>query len=293
MVEDAPDGEVTKEEFDRALEQAAAQHRASRGPASPTTRSTRRFATPRVRPAARRWIARRGRRARHHGLRPRGHEPAGADQRAELRRPEGVRAVPRSRLGFTPRRTRSSASSCCCSATSSRSTVIPDGAERLGRGDRGLLRAPTRRSSAARDARRAPDRQQGQAKVSRRRPCSSGRLPGELEEGRGAFSTEDATKDSGGLVEGVTAGQSEPALEEQLFAADEGELVGPFERASGLLPDPGRRRSRPRRPRRSTEVSEQIEQQLVQAQAAGARPAIPGGLRGEVDVADLLRRRAI
>jgi len=42
------------------------------------------------------------------------------------------------------------------------------------------------------------------------------------------FSTEDATKDKGGLIEGVTQGQSEPALEEQLFSAPEGELVGPF-----------------------------------------------------------------
>ena len=43
------------------------------------------------------------------------------------------------------------------------------------------------------------------------------------------FSTEEATKDVGGLVEGVAAGQSEPALEEQIFSAAEGELVGPFE----------------------------------------------------------------
>jgi foldase protein PrsA len=42
------------------------------------------------------------------------------------------------------------------------------------------------------------------------------------------FSTEDATKDKGGLIQGVTHGQSEPALEEQLFSAPEGELVGPF-----------------------------------------------------------------
>ena len=42
------------------------------------------------------------------------------------------------------------------------------------------------------------------------------------------YSTEDATKDKGGLITGVTAGQSEPALEQQLFAAPEGELVGPF-----------------------------------------------------------------
>ena len=54
------------------------------------------------------------------------------------------------------------------------------------------------------------------------------------------FSTEDATKDVGGLVEGVTEGESEPALAEQIFSAAEGELVGPFKGGDGLLPDPGR-----------------------------------------------------
>jgi foldase protein PrsA len=42
------------------------------------------------------------------------------------------------------------------------------------------------------------------------------------------YSTDKATKDSGGLRAGVAEGQSEPALEEEIFSAAEGELIGPF-----------------------------------------------------------------
>ena len=77
------------------------------------------------------------------------------------------------------------------------------------------------------------------------------------------YSTEDATKDIGGLIEGVTMGQSEPVLEEQLFAADRGRARRPVQGANGLLPDPGRE-DHPRQTTPIAEVSEQIQQQLVQ-----------------------------
>ena len=47
------------------------------------------------------------------------------------------------------------------------------------------------------------------------------------------FSTDEATKSTGGLREGVTQGQNEPALDEAIFSADEGTLVGPIEGESG------------------------------------------------------------
>ncbi|MGH2951302.1 MAG: peptidyl-prolyl cis-trans isomerase, partial [Solirubrobacterales bacterium] len=47
-------------------------------------------------------------------------------------------------------------------------------------------------------------------------------------------SIDEATKRSGGLREGVVQGQSEEALDEQIFAAPEGELVGPFETQAGF-----------------------------------------------------------
>jgi parvulin-like peptidyl-prolyl isomerase len=48
------------------------------------------------------------------------------------------------------------------------------------------------------------------------------------------YSVDEATKGTGGLREAVVAGQSEPALDEQIFGATEGELVGPFETAAGF-----------------------------------------------------------
>src|SRR5688500_12331728 len=47
------------------------------------------------------------------------------------------------------------------------------------------------------------------------------------------FSTAE-TKADGGLREGVVEGQDDPALEEEIFSAPEGELVGPFENESGF-----------------------------------------------------------
>jgi foldase protein PrsA len=48
------------------------------------------------------------------------------------------------------------------------------------------------------------------------------------------FSIDEATKSTGGLREAVVEGQSEPALDEQIFNAAEGELVGPFETDAGF-----------------------------------------------------------
>ncbi|MQA74255.1 MAG: hypothetical protein GEU88_07955 [Solirubrobacterales bacterium] len=47
------------------------------------------------------------------------------------------------------------------------------------------------------------------------------------------YSIDDATRTSGGLRQGVVAGQSEPALDEQIFGATEGQLVGPFKTDAG------------------------------------------------------------
>jgi parvulin-like peptidyl-prolyl isomerase len=48
------------------------------------------------------------------------------------------------------------------------------------------------------------------------------------------FSTDDATKDSGGLRENVVEGEGDPAFDEAVFGAEEGELVGPFETEQGF-----------------------------------------------------------
>jgi foldase protein PrsA len=47
------------------------------------------------------------------------------------------------------------------------------------------------------------------------------------------FSTDRATKNSGGLRQGVAKGQSEPAVEQQIFSAPTGQLVGPIKGQAG------------------------------------------------------------
>jgi parvulin-like peptidyl-prolyl isomerase len=48
------------------------------------------------------------------------------------------------------------------------------------------------------------------------------------------FSTDEATANAGGLRQGVVEGQNEPELDEAIFAATEGELVGPLETDRGF-----------------------------------------------------------
>lgn len=47
------------------------------------------------------------------------------------------------------------------------------------------------------------------------------------------FSSDEATRNSGGLREGVVEGQSEPELDDAIFSAPEGELVGPVDTEQG------------------------------------------------------------
>ncbi len=47
------------------------------------------------------------------------------------------------------------------------------------------------------------------------------------------YSTDKATKSNGGLRKGVAKGQSEPALDAQIFSAPTGQLVGPFKGQAG------------------------------------------------------------
>ncbi len=48
------------------------------------------------------------------------------------------------------------------------------------------------------------------------------------------FSTDEATKELGGLRPGVAPGQNEPVLDEAIFSAAEGEVVGPIETETGF-----------------------------------------------------------
>ena len=104
------------------------------------------------------------------------------------------------------------------------------------------------------------------------------------------FSIDEATQSTGGLREAVVQGQSEPALDEQIFSAPEGELVGPFESDAGLLRDPGR----VDHPGADDDVRRGPGADPAdpgRRPPAGARAVVPGGFPGEVDGAHGLRRR--
>jgi hypothetical protein len=47
------------------------------------------------------------------------------------------------------------------------------------------------------------------------------------------YSTDKATNNNGGLRQGVTQGQSEPAADAQIFSAPQGQLIGPFKGQAG------------------------------------------------------------
>ena len=78
------------------------------------------------------------------------------------------------------------------------------------------------------------------------------------------YSQDQASKDRGGLLEDVVEGQGDPQLDEQVFSAAEGELVGPFETDRGFylieVVD-----STPASTQSLEQASPTIEQQLVAA----------------------------
>ncbi len=76
------------------------------------------------------------------------------------------------------------------------------------------------------------------------------------------FSEDQASKDRGGLLEGLVQGQGDPQLETEAFAAPEGEIVGPFKTDRGFyviqVTAINEAATQP-----LDEVREMIEQQLV------------------------------
>lgn len=78
------------------------------------------------------------------------------------------------------------------------------------------------------------------------------------------YSIDEATKATGGLREAVVAGQSEPQLDSQIFSATEGELVGPFKTDSGYYVISVEKVT-PGQTTPLADVSDQIKQTLVSA----------------------------
>ena len=77
------------------------------------------------------------------------------------------------------------------------------------------------------------------------------------------YSTDKATKANGGLREDVAKGQSEPALDDQIFSATPGQLVGPFKGQAGyylIEVD----KVTPEQVTPLSKIEDQIKQQLAQ-----------------------------
>ena len=77
------------------------------------------------------------------------------------------------------------------------------------------------------------------------------------------YTTDEATQNSGGFRPAVARGQDLPALEEQIFTAAQGELVGPFE-VEGTFDLIQVKKSTPAKTTTLDQASKQIEQQLGQ-----------------------------
>ena len=103
------------------------------------------------------------------------------------------------------------------------------------------------------------------------------------------YSIDEATKSTGGLRQGVVAGQSEPALDEQIFGAAEGELVGPFETDAGFYVIQVEKVT-PAATQPLTDVSEQIRQTLAAQRQQEIATQLPDRLPDEVGRAHVLRR---
>ena len=78
------------------------------------------------------------------------------------------------------------------------------------------------------------------------------------------FSTDEATRDSGGLREAVVQGQSEGIVDQQIFAAPTGELIGPFGSEQGFYVIQVERVT-PAQATPLSEATETIRQTLVSA----------------------------
>jgi foldase protein PrsA len=79
------------------------------------------------------------------------------------------------------------------------------------------------------------------------------------------YSTDKATKTNGGLRKGVAQGQSEPTLDQQIFSAPTGQLVGPFKGQAGYYVIEVDKVT-PATVTPLSQVESQIKQQLVQGE---------------------------
>ncbi len=81
------------------------------------------------------------------------------------------------------------------------------------------------------------------------------------------YSTDPTTKSTGGLRQGVSTGQSEPALDDQVFSAPVGQLVGPFQGQNGYYLIEVQKITPAKTTPLDKQASDQIKQQLASVES--------------------------
>jgi parvulin-like peptidyl-prolyl isomerase len=267
VVEDAPDGEITQEDFDQALEQAASNLGLNQVPAedNPQYEQVEQAALAQL--IQTRWI--RGEAAE------RGIEPADRDIDQQLdqiiqTQLGGQQAYERflRESAYTEEDVREVAEITLLS-TRIQQESVPTTAPEVSEAEieeNYEATADQYVEPASRDVRQILNRDRAQVEQARQmlEQDDSAQSWNQVAE---RFSTDDATASQGGLRRQVVQGQSEPALDAQIFTAPVGQLVGPFQGDAGwyLIQVVS---EQPERTTPLSEVSDQIRQQIQQGKQA-------------------------
>jgi foldase protein PrsA len=262
VVEDAPNGEITTEEFDRALKQAARQQQVAKVPEpdDPQYAALRDAAMSDL--LLGRWL--RGETSER-GITASDSEVTNRLEQFIEQDFGGQKGFERylKQAAFTAEEARSRVELVLL-GDQLQTAVIPEGGSVSDSEIEDFYKANAAQFEQPEtlDVRRIVNKDEAQVEEAKAQ-LEQDDSPANWKKVAARFSTEDATKDRGGLIEGVTVGQSEPVLEEQLFAADQGELVGPFKGQTDYYLIQVVKVT-PSQTTPIAEVSEQIQQQLVQ-----------------------------
>ena len=262
LVEDAPDGEITTEEFDRGLEQAARAQQVAKvpEPSDPQYAALRDAAMSDL--IQQRWLAGE---ASERGITASDSEITNRLEELIEQEFGGQKGFEQylKQAAFTAEEARGRVELVVL-GEQLQTAVIPEGAsvsdsevEDFYDANQAQFEQPE-----ALDVRRIVSKDEAQLEQAKAL-LEQDDSPASWKKVAARFSDEAATKDIGGLIEGVTIGQSEPVLEEQLFSAAQGELVGPFKGQTDYYLVQVIKIT-PAQTTPIAEVSEQIEQQLVE-----------------------------
>ena len=287
FVDDVDNGAITQDELDSALDQAAAQGGLPKVPAADDPQYQ---ALPRpgdAEPDPRHLGRGRGRRPRHHRHpgRHRRRARSGSRSRASPARRSSSKFVKQSK--FTDEDVQEQVELTLLrdkleQEVVTKPTISDDEIEKFyevnidsfkqpaTRDVRVILNSSQAKAEQAKQALEADDSDASWKKVAKQ------------------YSQDQASKDRGGLLEGLTEGQGDPQLEEQAFSAAEGEIVGPFKTDRGyyvieVTSDQPGDDAAARRGERRDRAAARLRQ------AAADRHRLPDRLHRQVDAADDLR----